>query len=80
MRKLLSEMISDIGEKTCTFTFMQFVVGTLPQVQTNFQKKFSHENLYNNCSKKIFEAFRSVFKIVLKHIANCILRKWIWPM
>ena len=48
MRKMRSEMISNIGKKTCTFTFMHFVVGALPQVQTHFRKKFSHEVLYNN--------------------------------
>ena len=48
MTKLLSEIISNVGKKTCTFTFMQFVVGALPQVQTHFRKKCSHEVLYNN--------------------------------
>ena len=56
MSLLLSEMISDIGKKPCTFIFMQLVV------QTNFQKKFSHEVLYKNCSKKNCEVFTSVFK------------------
>ena len=52
MTKLLLEMISDILEKTCTFTFMRFVVGAHPQVQTNFQKKLSHKILY--ILKKIY--------------------------
>ena len=49
MRKLLSELISDIGKKNDTFTFMRFVVGALAQVQTRFLKKYSHKVLYNNC-------------------------------
>ena len=50
------------GGKTYTFTFMQFAVGRLPQVQTNFQNKFSNKFLYNNCPKKNLEAIKSVSK------------------
>ena len=49
-------------ERTCTFTFMHFADGTLPQGQNNFQNKFSQQVLYNNCSNKNWEVFKSVFK------------------
>ena len=42
------------NQKTCTFTFMHFLVGALPEVQNHFQKHFSHKVLYNYCSKKKF--------------------------
>ena len=55
MRKLLSKMILDLGkcpkQKTCTFTFMRFLVGALPEVQNHFRKQFSHKVLYNYSSK-----------------------------
>ena len=63
MGKLLSEMILDLGNCPCTFTFMHFLVGALTEVQNHFRKQFSHKVIYNNCSK-FFVAFWSVFKKV----------------
>ena len=40
MRKLRSEMISDIWGKNCNFTWIPFLVGALSQVQNHFQKHF----------------------------------------
>ena len=56
MGKLLSNSILDLAkcpnQKTCTFTFMCFPIGALPEVQNLFCKHFAHKVLYNYCSKK----------------------------
>ena len=53
MGKLLSEMISDLGncpnQKTFKFIFMRFLVGALPKVGSHFKKQFSHKVLYDYC-------------------------------
>ena len=41
----------DLGKCTCSFTLMHFPVGALPEVQNHFPKQFSHNVIYNYCSK-----------------------------
>ena len=61
MRKMLSNSILDLGKcpnrKTCTFTFMRFPVGAIPEVQNSIWKYFSHKVLYNYYSKFFLERF-----------------------
>ena len=68
MRKLLLEMILDLKKCPCTFTFMHFQIGALPQVQNHFQKQFSHKVLHNYCST----FFLSVSVCIKKWIFHCI--------
>ena len=42
------------NQKTCTFTFMSFLVGALPEVKNQFWKQFSYKVLYNYNSKFFF--------------------------
>ena len=66
MGKLLLDSILDIRKcpnfKTCTFTFMRFLVGALPEVQNQIRKQFSRKVLYSFFAKFVFGAFWSVFK------------------
>ena len=55
MGKLLSEMILDLGKCTCSFTFMRFLVGALPEIRNHFQKQFSQKVIYNYCSNFFLE-------------------------
>ena len=63
MRKMLSDSILDLrkrhNRKTCTFTFMRFPPGALPEVQNWIWKHFSHKVLYTYYSKKKLECFGS---------------------
>ena len=78
IRKLLSKLILDHGkcpnQKACTFTFMRFLVGALPEVQNQFWKQFSNKVLYNYCLNFFCGAFRSVFEEVQKWISHCNLK------
>ena len=40
------------NQKTCTFTFMHFLVGALSEVKNQFRKQFSYKWLFNNWAKK----------------------------
>ena len=44
------------NQKTCTFTFMRFLVRALPEVQNQFWKQFSNKVLYNYNSKFFFRS------------------------
>ena len=41
------------NQKTCSFTFMRFLVEALPEVKNQFLKPFSNKVLYSYYSKKI---------------------------
>ena len=66
MGKLLSDSILDLGNcpnfKTCTFTFMHFPVGALPEVQNRIRKQFSHKVLYSFLTKFFLERFGQYLK------------------
>ena len=54
MRKLILDLILDLKKcppKKCTFTFMRFPIGALPEVQNQIKKQFSHKVSYNFLTK-----------------------------
>ena len=74
MGKLLSNLILDLAkcpnQKTCTFTFMHFLIGALPEVQNWFRKPFSHKVLYNYYSNDLYlTKSKNGFPIVFSNLA-----------
>ena len=53
MRKLLSEMVLYLGKRPNQTTHESEIAGALPGVWNLFWLQFSHEVLYDYCSKKI---------------------------
>ena len=51
MRKLVLEMISDLGNCPNQTAHESEGAGALPKVQNHSQKQFSHKVLYNYCFK-----------------------------
>ena len=70
MRKLLLELISDLGKcpnkKTHESDSTCFLVLALPKVQIYCRKKFSHKVLYSYCYNFSFRKFWSIFKKKIK--------------
>ena len=79
MRKLLSEMISDLEKCLCTFTFMHFMVRALPEVQNHYRKQCSHKVLYNSIFNFFGERFGQNLKSK-KRDFPLYFQKWIGPM
>ena len=52
MRKLLLEMISDLGKCPNQKAHESESAGALPEVQNHFRMQFSYKVLYNHCLKK----------------------------
>ena len=71
MSKLLSNSILDLAkcpnQKTCTFTFMHFPIGALPEVQNLFWNLFSHKVLYNYYSNFCLFEFFDLYLIKSKN-------------
>ena len=93
-KKLLSEKILDLGkcpkQKTCTFTFMRFLVGHFPKSKIVFESSFYTKSYIITILKKIWERFvfkngasKNVFPIVffkcyLANVGSLFWRKKFW--
>ena len=80
MRKLLSEMILDLGKCTNHIMHESESAGELLKVRNHFLKQFSHKVLYNYTLKFIFESVSVRIERKKKDFQNFQTRRLCYPV